>query len=92
MGGASGPLARFLRAEDYNVHKAEKRLRGHAAWRAEYVPHGRIFEDEVQGELDAKKVFVQGVDKHGRALMVLRAARHSMRSALQHPPASYGLH
>ena len=44
MGGPSGPLARFLRAEKFNMQKAEKRLKGHAAWRADYVPSGRIFE------------------------------------------------
>lgn len=44
MGGPSGPLARFLRAEKFDVHKAEKRLRAHAAWRASYIPDGRISE------------------------------------------------
>ena len=35
---------------------------------------------EIQSELDANKVFVQGVDREGRATMVLLVARHSMRS------------
>ena len=37
-------LFRWLRAEDFNVSKAEARLRSHAAWRSSYVPQGRILE------------------------------------------------
>ena len=108
LGGPSGPIARFLRAEKFDMQKAEKRLRAHAAWRTAYVLKGRISEVvpgpsrlfphalpdksacstsstcmqvEIQGELDAKKVFVLGVDRKGRAVMVLRASRHSMRLA-----------
>ena len=44
-------LARWLRAEEYNVRKAETRLRDHAAWRAQYVPKGRILEVTVQQPL-----------------------------------------
>ena len=44
MGGPSGPIARFLRAEKFDMQKAETRLRAHAAWRANYVPKGRISE------------------------------------------------
>ena len=38
-----------------------------------------VFQDEIQAELDAEKVFVQGVDKQGRSVMILRTARHSMK-------------
>ena len=46
--GQAGPLWRFLRAEKYNADKADKRLRCHAAWRAEFVPRGRIHEVQAQ--------------------------------------------
>lgn len=37
-------LSRWLRAESYNLKKAEARLRAHAQWRASYVPHGHILQ------------------------------------------------
>jgi hypothetical protein len=43
-GGLEKLLLRFLRAEKYNVPKAEKRLREHAAWRKAFFPKGRIQE------------------------------------------------
>ena len=36
--------SRWLRADKDSVKNAEKRLRAHAKWRAEYVPAGRIEE------------------------------------------------
>ncbi|KAL3149954.1 hypothetical protein ABBQ38_013315 [Trebouxia sp. C0009 RCD-2024] len=81
MLGTSGvddqTLLRFLKAEKYNVSKAEQRLRSHAAWRKEYVPRGRIQESEVQPELDADKTFLQGCDKLGRPLTICVINKHS---------------
>ena len=34
-------------------------------------------QDEIKNELAAQKVFLQGVDKHGRGVLVLKGARHS---------------
>ncbi|KAK9915876.1 hypothetical protein WJX75_005565 [Coccomyxa subellipsoidea] len=76
-GGLEKLLLRFLRAEKYNVPKAEKRLREHAAWRKAFFPKGRIREEEIKNELAAQKVFVQGCDNAGRGIILLLAARHS---------------
>lgn len=37
-------LERWLRAESFNVDKAEKRLRAHALWRRDNFPEGRVLE------------------------------------------------
>jgi len=37
-------LNRWLKAENYNVEQAEKRLRAHAIWRQEEFPEGRVLE------------------------------------------------
>lgn len=50
-------LKRWLRAEGFNVRKAEARLRSHAPWRASYVPSGRILE--VGANKPNAKVFSQ---------------------------------
>lgn len=41
-GGLEALLLRFLRAEKYNVPKAEKRLREHAGWRKVFFLNGSI--------------------------------------------------
>ena len=43
-GGWDALLARYLRAEKYNAHKAEKRLREHALWRTNFCPKGQFTE------------------------------------------------
>lgn len=37
-------LDRWLRAESFNVDKAEKRLRAHATWREAEYPEGKVLE------------------------------------------------
>ena len=37
-------LERWLRAENFDVDKAEKRLREHAIWRQREFPEGRVLE------------------------------------------------
>ena len=34
-------------------------------------------QDEIKQELAAQKVFLQGPDKHGRGVLILKGARHS---------------
>ena len=41
-GGWDALLARYLRAEKYNVQKAEKRLRDQAVWRSAFCPKGQF--------------------------------------------------
>ena len=43
-GGWDALLARYLRAEKYNVQKAEKRLRDQAVWRSAFCPKGQFSE------------------------------------------------
>lgn len=50
-GGEAGPaglddhmMNRWLRAENFNVDKAEARLREHAVWRETEFPEGRVLE------------------------------------------------
>ena len=45
-GGWDAELARYLRAEKYNVQKAEKRLREQTVWRTEFFPKGEFTEVE----------------------------------------------
>lgn len=37
-------LDRWLSAEDYDIDKAEKRIRSHAEWREAEFPDGRVLE------------------------------------------------
>ena len=41
-------LERWLRAENFDVDKAEKRLREHAIWREKEFPEGRVLEVDLQ--------------------------------------------
>jgi hypothetical protein len=65
-------LRRWLRADNWVLDKAEKRLREHAKWRVNIAPNGRIDENE----LDADKVYLQGRDKAGRPCIVVTASNH----------------
>jgi len=55
--------------------RAAQDLTAHAAWRAEHIPNG-VSDAEVAGQIDHKKVFIQGVDRHGRAVIVLVGGNH----------------
>ncbi|BBN11156.1 phosphatidylinositol/phosphatidylcholine transfer protein [Marchantia polymorpha subsp. ruderalis] len=69
-------LRRFLRARQKKVDKATKMFVDHFRWRRTFVPLGYIPEEEVQNELDAEKVFLQGNDKAGRPIGLIIAAKH----------------
>ncbi|KAK9832194.1 hypothetical protein WJX74_002573 [Apatococcus lobatus] len=70
-------LSRWLVAEEWNVSKAFQRLSYHAPWRARNFPAGRIQEKDIKGELEARKAFLQGTDKQGRAVSVIVGSKHS---------------
>jgi hypothetical protein len=36
-----------------------------------------MVQDEIKNELAAQKVFLQGPDRHGRGVIILKASRHS---------------
>lgn len=71
-------LLRFLRARSMSVSKASKMFAEHQKWRREYFPSGLGYaqEDEIRGELDAEKFFIQGHDKIGRPIALVFAAKH----------------
>lgn len=69
-------VARWMKAKDNDANVVEEAIRTHSFWREEYVPNGRIQEEEVRGEIAAKKVFLQGQDNEGCALLVILASRH----------------
>ncbi|CAD7699735.1 unnamed protein product [Ostreobium quekettii] len=71
-------LRRWLTAKGRDVEVATAAIRAHAEWRAKYVPCGRITEEEIAGELAAKKVYLQGCDDKGRPLVIFLGSKHTM--------------
>ncbi|KAL2607560.1 hypothetical protein R1flu_026133 [Riccia fluitans] len=71
-----GTLRRFLRARQRRVDKATKMFLDHHRWRRTFVPLGYIPEEEVQNELNAEKVYLQGKCKAGLPIGLVLAAKH----------------
>jgi len=69
-------LRRFLRARDHNVDKAGAMLLKFLRWRAEAAPGGSVPEEQVRGELEQDKVYMGGVDRTGRPIIVGFLAKH----------------
>ena len=69
-------LRRFLRARDHNVDKAGAMLLKFLRWRAEAAPGGFVPEEQVRGELEQDKVYMGGVDRTGRPIIVGFLAKH----------------
>jgi hypothetical protein len=69
-------LRRFLRARDHNVDKAGAMLLKFLRWRAEAAPGGSVPEEAVRGELEQDKVYMGGVDRTGRPIIVGFLAKH----------------
>ncbi|KIY95497.1 hypothetical protein MNEG_12466 [Monoraphidium neglectum] len=72
-------LRRWLRARGWDPAKAGRDLAAHAAWRAEFVPGGRIQEAEVANEIAQGKVFLQGPDRNGRGISIFIGGKHFPR-------------
>ena len=82
-------LRRWLVAREWDVAAAHKSIVEHASWRQYQVPGGRVREARVAGPLSDNKVFLQGVDAQGRAVLVIQARRHrpiAAASASTPPP------
>lgn len=73
-------LLRWLRARKQDVDATAESIIQHAQWRDKYLPTGRIEESEIQAELDANKVFLQGTDSLGRPVIVIQARNHNMNT------------
>ncbi|GKV09298.1 hypothetical protein SLEP1_g20820 [Rubroshorea leprosula] len=73
-------VARYLRARNWNVKKATKMLKASLKWRAEYKPE-EIRWDEVAHEAETGKIYRSNyLDKHGRAVLVLRPGCQNSKS------------
>ncbi|KAJ3678226.1 hypothetical protein LUZ60_002029 [Juncus effusus] len=69
-------LRRFLRARDLDINKAASLFLKHKKWRTESVPNGSISESEIKNELVQEKMYMQGLDKKGRPILVAFGAKH----------------
>ncbi|KAJ1286915.1 hypothetical protein BS78_03G389300 [Paspalum vaginatum] len=69
-------LRRFLRARDLNVDKAAAMLLKFLRWRGEVAPDGFVPEERVRRELAQDKVYMGGVDRAGRPIIVGFLANH----------------
>lgn len=72
----SAAVVRWLRSRNWELDAAEEAIAQHAAWRSSYFPKGRIAEADISNELAANKVFLQGHDHQGHAVVVVMARRH----------------
>ncbi|XP_042500969.1 phosphatidylinositol transfer protein 3-like [Macadamia integrifolia] len=69
-------IRRFLRARDLDIEKASALFLKYLKWRHSFVPNGSIPESEIQNHLSQNKLFMQGLDKKGRPIVLILAARH----------------
>ncbi|KAJ7954658.1 random slug protein 5 [Quillaja saponaria] len=69
-------IQRFLRARDQDIEKASKMFLKYLSWRRTSVPNGFISATEIPNDLAHNKVFMQGLDKKGRPIVVAFGARH----------------
>ncbi|KAL6188304.1 hypothetical protein ACLB2K_039697 [Fragaria x ananassa] len=69
-------IRRFLRARDHDIEKASNLFLKYLSWRKAFMPNGSISESEIPRELAHNKLFVQGVDKKGRPIVVVYGGRH----------------
>ena len=69
-------LRRFLRARDLDVEKAAKMFMKYLDWKRTFLPKGFVSEAEIQYDISHNKLFVGGIDKKGRPIMVVFGGRH----------------
>lgn len=67
---------RFLIARSMDPEKAAKMFVQWQKWRASMVPNGFIADSEVPDELEAKKIYLQGLSKNGCPVMIVKASKH----------------
>ncbi|KAL6984028.1 hypothetical protein U1Q18_017403 [Sarracenia purpurea var. burkii] len=67
---------RFLRARDLDIEKGSSLLLKYLKWRREFVPSGSISALEIPYHLAQNKLFMQGLDKMGRPVVVAFGGRH----------------
>ncbi|KAK6922476.1 CRAL-TRIO lipid binding domain [Dillenia turbinata] len=69
-------IRRFLRARDLDVDKASELLLQYLSWRRDFVPNGSISPSDVPTQLTHNKLFMQGLDRSGRPIVVVFGSRH----------------
>ncbi|OVA09691.1 CRAL-TRIO domain [Macleaya cordata] len=69
-------LRRFLRARDLDIEKASAMFLKYLKWKQSFVPNGFISESEIPNDLAQKKLFLQGLDKSGRPIVVAFGSKH----------------
>eukprot|EP00775_Hariotina_reticulata_P011183 gene11183-11333_t len=81
-GLTDGTLKRWLVARKMQANVAASHIRTHAAWRAAWVPEGRVPESRVAADLAHKKIFLQGADRQGRPVLILQARKHMLTDSM----------
>jgi len=69
-------LMRFLIARSMDADKAAKMFVQWQKWRAEFVPLGFIPDSEIPDELEARKVYLQGLSREGHPVMIIKTSNH----------------
>ncbi|TYH84124.1 hypothetical protein ES332_D02G177500v1 [Gossypium tomentosum] len=69
-------LMRFLIARSMDTDKASKMFVQWLKWRSSLVPNGFVVESEVPDQLEARKIFLQGLSKTGYPVMIVQACKH----------------
>lgn len=70
-------IARYLIARNNDLGKATELLSKAERWRAMHYP---ILKQDCMNELCKGKVYTRGVDKEGRPLLIVHAARHDPKN------------
>ncbi|RZC60367.1 hypothetical protein C5167_022137 [Papaver somniferum] len=69
-------IRRFLRARGHDIEQGSALFLKYLKWRRSFVPNGLISESEITSNLAHKKVFLQGLDKRGRPIIVSFGSKH----------------
>ncbi|RZC59591.1 hypothetical protein C5167_006893 [Papaver somniferum] len=69
-------IRRFLRARGQDIEQGSALFLKYLKWRRSFVPNGLISESEITSNLAHKKVFLQGLDKRGRPIVVSFGSKH----------------
>uniref|UniRef100_U5GTD7 CRAL-TRIO domain-containing protein n=1 Tax=Populus trichocarpa TaxID=3694 RepID=U5GTD7_POPTR len=69
-------IRRFLRARELDIEKASTLFLKYLSWRRSIIPNGFISSSEIPNELAQNKLFMQGIDKQNRPIVVVFGARH----------------
>lgn len=75
-GFAETTLMRFLIARSLDAEKAAKMFVEWRKWRASFVPLDYIPHTEVSDELNAKKMFLQGISRTGHPVVMVQVRKH----------------